>query len=66
MKKSDVVGMLVYFTLTLLFGSTVGVLSLIIKENSDRIAYYEGKWNKGDIIRGGTAIALAILTDIIL
>lgn len=66
MKKSDVVGMLVYFTLTLLFGSTVGVLSLIIKENSDRVTYYEGKWNKGDLLRGGTAIALAILTDIIL
>lgn len=66
MKKSDIVGMIAYYTLTLLFGSTVGVLSLIIKENSDRIAYYEGKWNKGDIIRGGTAIALAILTDIIL
>lgn len=66
MKKSDVVGMLVYFTLTLLFGSTVGVLSLIIKENSDRVTYYEGKWNSGDLLRGGIAIALAILTDIIL
>ena len=40
MKKSDIVGMIAYYTLTLLFGSTVGVLSLIIKENSDRIAYY--------------------------
>lgn len=66
MNKNDIKGMMVYFTLTLLFGSTVGVLSLIIKENSDRIAYYEGQWNKGDLLRGGTAIALAILTDIIL
>jgi hypothetical protein len=62
MNKNDIKGIAVYYLLTLLFGTTVGILSLIIKENSDRIAYYNGKWNKGDIIRGSLAVGLAIVT----
>lgn len=66
MNKNDIKGMLVYFTLTLLFGTTVGMLSLIIKENSDRIAYYNGKWNKGDIVRGCVAVGAGILVNSII
>ena len=59
MNSNDVKGMAVYFSLAMLIGVDVAILALIIKENSDRITYYEGKWNKGDIVRGCAAIGIA-------
>lgn len=58
MDKRDVQGIIVYFALSLIFGSGIAVLALIIKENSDRCIFYAGEWNKGDIVRGCIAIAL--------
>lgn len=64
--KNNVMGMMVYFTLTVLLGAAVGVLALIIKENSDRVAYYDGKWNKGDLARGCLAVALGVAVVVLI
>lgn len=58
MSKNDWLGMVCYFIVACLLGVDVAFLCLFVKENSDRIAYYGGKWNKGDLIRGGVGIGI--------
>lgn len=47
--KNNIFGAVVYFTTALL---------LIVKENSDRCHYYNGKWNKKDLAIGISSIVL--------
>lgn len=58
MNKNDWLGMGCYFIVALLLGIDVAFICLFVKENADRIAYYGGKWNKGDLIRGGVSILI--------
>lgn len=56
--KNDILGFVVYFLAAILFSPAVAVILLAIKENSDRCHYYNGAWNKTDIIIGCSAVAL--------
>ena len=60
MTKNDCLGIALYFSIAFVFGASVAILMLFIKENSDRCHYYNGVWNKADLIRGSASIALAI------
>ena len=61
MTKNDYYGIAVYFITAILLGLSTSVLILFIKENSDRCHYYNGSWNKADIIRGIIAIAIGFI-----
>lgn len=52
--------MAVYFIIAVLFGGGFGLLALIVHEDNDRCHYYNGKWNRSDVARGGLAVALAV------
>lgn len=56
--KNNILGFVVYFLTSILFSPAVAVILLAIKENSDRCHYYNGAWNKTDIIIGCSAVAL--------
>lgn len=58
MNKNDWLGVLCYMCIAFLLGTGTAFICLFIKENSDRIAYYDGKWNRSDIIRGCCAILI--------
>lgn len=56
--RNNILGMAVYFGIALLFGGGFGLMALLIHEDNDRCHYYNGEWNKGDLIRGCVAVAL--------
>lgn len=58
--KNNLLGMAVYFCIAVLFGGGFGVLALIVHEDNDRCHYYNGEWNKGDLIRGCAAVAVGV------
>lgn len=58
--KRNLLGMLVYFTIALLFGGGFGLLALIVKEDNDRCHYYDGTWNRGDLVRGSLAVGVGM------
>lgn len=58
MNRNDWLGVLCYMCIAFLFGADAAFICLIVKENADRVAYYEGEWNKGDIFRGCCAILI--------
>lgn len=45
----------------LLLVDKISFLTLFIKENSDRCHYYNGKWNKKDLILGCSSILIGLL-----
>lgn len=59
--KNNIFGAVVYFTTALLLNSSTSLLMLFIKENSDRCHYYNGKWNKKDLILGCSSILIGLL-----
>ena len=59
--KNNLMGMIVYFIISLVFGGAFGLMALIIHEDNDRCHYYNGEWNKGDLFRGVTAIVAGSL-----
>lgn len=59
--KNNIFGVVVYFTTALLLNSSTSLLMLFIKENSDRCHYYNGKWNKRDLILGCSSILIGLL-----
>lgn len=58
--KRNLLGMLVYMTIALLFGGGFGLLALIVKEDDDRCHYYNGTWNVGDLVRGSLAVGVGM------
>ena len=63
--RNNIIGFLTYLMVTILFNQSVSFLILFIKENSDRCHYYNGKWNKKDLIlaivnQGGQVSSITI------
>ena len=58
--KNNLLGMAVYFCIAVLFGGGFGLTALIVHEDNDRCHYYNGEWNKGDLIRGCAAVAVGM------
>lgn len=56
--NNNILGIITYFTISLLFGGGFGLLALIVHEDNDRCHYYNGKWDKGDLIRGCIAVGI--------
>lgn len=56
--KNNIIGFIVYLLTSVIFSPSVGIILIAIKENSDRCHYYNGSWNKTDIIIGCSAVAL--------
>lgn len=59
--KRNLLGMLVYMTIALAFGGGFGLLALIVKEDNDRCHYYNGTWNRGDLVRGCLAVGMGMV-----
>ena len=53
--KNNIIGAAVYLSTAFLFGTGLAIVLLAIKENTDRVHYYGGKWNKTDLIIGVSA-----------
>lgn len=60
MNRKDWIGMVVYFVISMFFGSGFGLIALIVHEDNDRCHYYHGEWNKGDLTRGCIAVAVGM------
>lgn len=59
--KNNIFGAVVYFTTALLLNSSISLLMLFVKENSDRCHYYNGKWNIKDLILYSVCIIIGAL-----
>lgn len=64
--KNNITGFIVYFLATILFSPAVAIILLAMKENSDRCHYYNGRWNKTDIIIGCGAVAVGVAAKYLL
>lgn len=61
--KNDILGAVVYLFTAIVFGGSTALLMLFIKENSDRCHYYNGKWNKADLLCGVAAICAGMVVN---
>lgn len=61
--KNNILGAVVYLSTTIVFGGSTALLMLFIKENSDRCHYYNGKWNKTDLLYGVAAICAGMVVN---
>jgi len=59
--KNNILGAVVYLSTAIVFGGSTALLMLFIKENSDRCHYYNGKWNKIDLLCGCSSILIGFL-----
>lgn len=59
--RNNILGAVVYLSTAIVFGSSTALLMLFIKENSDRCHYYNGKWNKIDLLCGCSSILIGFL-----
>lgn len=59
--KNNIIGFIVYLLASVIFSPSVGIILLAIKENADRCHYYNGEWNKTDIIIGCSAVAIGMV-----
>lgn len=59
--RNNILGAVVYLSTAIVFGGSTALLMLFIKENSDRCHYYNGKWNKKDLILGCSSILIGFL-----
>ena len=66
MNRKDWMGLVVYFLISLLFGSGFGLIALIVHEDNDRCHYYNGEWNNVDLTRGCIAIAAGTIIRLLL
>lgn len=60
MNKNDILGMLVYFITATVFGGGIALILLAVHEDNDRCHYYNGSWNKGDLLSGVIAITVGM------
>lgn len=63
--KNNILGFIVYLLSAVLFSPAVAVILLAIKENSDRCHYYNGSWNKKDLLLGTAAISVGIIVRLL-
>lgn len=61
--KNNILGEVVYLSTAIVFGGSTALLMLFIKENSDRCHYYNGKWNKIDLLYGVAAICAGMVVN---
>lgn len=61
--KNNILGAVVYLSTAIVFGGSTALLMLFIKENSDRCHYYNGKWNKADLLYGVAAICAGMVVN---
>lgn len=61
--KNNILGAVVYLSTAIVFGGSTALLMLFIKENSDRCHYYNGKWNKTDLLCGAVAICVGMVVN---
>lgn len=59
-RRRNIIGMVVYMCIAMLFGGGFGLLALIVHEDNDRCQYYQGNFNKGDLLRGCLAVAVGV------
>ena len=59
-RRRNIMGMVVYFLIAMLFGGGFGLLAMIVHEDNDRCHYYHGVWNRGDLLRGCVAVAVGM------
>lgn len=59
-RRRNIMGMVVYFLIAMLFGGGFGLLAMIVHEDNDRCHYYHGEWNRGDLLRGCVAVAVGM------
>ena len=59
--KNNIIGFIVYLIITIIFAPATTILMLFVKENADRCCYYNGSWNKTDLIIGIIAIVIGII-----
>lgn len=59
--RNNILGAVVYLSTAIVFGGSTALLMLFIKENSDRCHYYNGKWNKADLLCGCSSILIGFL-----
>lgn len=55
-----------YLLVAIIFSAGTSLVLLAIKENSDRCHYYNGKWNKSDLLAGCIAIALGMAVRLLI
>lgn len=60
---NNILGAVVYLSTAIVFGGSTALLMLFIKENSDRCHYYNGKWNKIDLLCGVAAICAGMVVN---
>ena len=46
-RRRNILGMVVYMCIAMLFGGGFGLLAMIVHEDNDRCHYYHGVWNRG-------------------
>lgn len=61
--RNNILGAVVYLSTAIVFGGSTALLMLFIKENSDRCHYYNGKWNKTDLLYGVAAICAGMVVN---
>lgn len=59
-RRRNILGMVVYMSIAMLFGGGFGLLAMIVHEDNDRCHYYHGEWNRGDLLRGCVAVAVGM------
>lgn len=59
-RRRNIMGMVVYFLIAVLFGGGFGLLAMIVHEDNDRCHYYHGVWNRGNLLRGCVAVAVGM------
>lgn len=61
--RNNILGAVVYLSTAIVFGGSTALLMLFVKENSDRCHYYNGKWNKTDLLCGVVAICAGMVVN---
>lgn len=61
--KNNILGFAVYLLAAILFSPSTSLILLTLKENTDRCHYYDGKWNKTDLVIGISAITVGIIIN---
>lgn len=56
----DILGFLTYLLAAVIFGGGTALVLLAVHEDNDRCHYYNGSWNKGDLLSGVIAIAVGM------
>lgn len=59
-RRRNILGMVVYMSIAMLFGGGFGLLALMVHEDNDRCHYYHGEFNKGDLLRGCVAVVVGM------